>query len=106
LSALPDGRFVEQLEPEHISLDTALEKRLGTICHVVNDGERVSIQFPGCRVGGPSTITAALRFIAAVTGPFTPQALPDDLSDNAKLILVRRLIREGLLTTVASPRYR
>jgi hypothetical protein len=100
LPALPDGRFVELLDPEDISLDTVLEKRLGAICHVVYDGDAVSIQFPGCRIGGPVKIAAALHFLTAATGQFTPRALPDDLSDNAKLILIRRLVCEGLLTTV------
>jgi ribosomal protein L16 Arg81 hydroxylase len=103
LPALPDGRFVELLNPEDINLDTVLEKRPGTICHMVYEGDAVSIQFPGCRIGGPSKIAAALHFLTAATGPFTPRALPDDLSDNAKLILIRRLVREGLLTTVPSP---
>jgi hypothetical protein len=103
LPALPDGRFIELLDQDDINLDTVLEKRLGVICHVVDDGDAVSIQFPGCRIGGPGKIAAALHFLAVVTGQFTPRALPDDLSDSAKLILVRRLVREGLLTTSPSP---
>jgi hypothetical protein len=100
---LPDGRFVEVLKPENIDLDTVLEKRWGTVCHVVDDGHTASIQFPGCRLGGPSKIAPALHFLAAATGQFTAQDLPDDLSASAKLVLIRRLVREGLLTTVRSP---
>jgi ribosomal protein L16 Arg81 hydroxylase len=103
LPALPDGRFTEPLSLEHIELDTVLEKRPGVICRVVVEGESVCVQFPGSGVTGPSKIAPALRFIAATTGKFTVRTLPDDLSDSAKLTLVRRLILEGLLTLVASP---
>jgi hypothetical protein len=60
---------------------------------------QVSIQFPGNEVTGPAWLEPAFRFIAN-TETFVVQALPDSLSNNSKLILVRRLIREGLLKVV------
>ena len=98
LPALPDGRFAEPLDPERIELDTSLEKRPGTICHIVDEGDTVSARFPGSSIRGPRSIAPALRFVAAAPGPFTARALPDDLSDRSKLILLRRLVREGLVT--------
>jgi ribosomal protein L16 Arg81 hydroxylase len=106
LRALPDGRFTQAPDAEHIDLDTVLDRRPGTICQVIDEGESVSVQFPGNRVRGPRQIAPALHFLAATAGGFTGRALPDNLSDNAKLILIRRLVREGLLTPrtpVASP---
>lgn len=61
----------------------------------------VSIQFPGHEVTGPTWLEPALRFIAQ-TEPCAVHALPDSLSANSKLVLVRRLIREGLLKVVSA----
>jgi ribosomal protein L16 Arg81 hydroxylase len=106
LPVLPDGRFVEKLEPESINLDTVLQKRSGMICQVVNEGESVYVQFPGNRVRGPRAVSSALRFLAATTGQFTARALPEDLTDDAKLVLLRRLAEEGLLITVVASDHR
>jgi Cupin superfamily protein len=99
LPALPDGRFAWQHEVRPITLDTVLEKRPGSICRVIETDEAADIQFPGNRISGPRRIAAALHFIAAA-GQFAVRALPDSLSDNSKLVLARRLVREGLLRIV------
>jgi hypothetical protein len=69
------------------------------ICRVVREGDQVVLQAPGARIDGPASIAPALHFIAR-TRRFTPAALPDDLSADAKLALIRRLLREKLLTVV------
>jgi hypothetical protein len=102
LAPLPDGRFAEQTDPQDIDLDTPLQKRPGTVCQVVNRPSYASIRFPGNQIGGPGTIGPALRFLGDVEGEFTARDLPDGLTDNARLVLLRRLVREGLLTTVAA----
>ena len=48
-------------------------------------------------------IAGALDFIAR-TDEFAVRDLPDDLTGEAKLVLVRRLIHEGLLTVAAAVR--
>ena len=53
------------------------------------------------RIDGPAKIAPALHFISR-TERFTPRDLPDNLTSDAKLVLVRRLIREKLLR-VANP---
>ncbi|HJT78220.1 MAG TPA: hypothetical protein VJ739_13535, partial [Gemmataceae bacterium] len=53
------------------------------------------------RVAGPVRIAAALRFIAR-SERFPARALPE-LGDDAKLVLARRLVREGLLTILGAP---
>lgn len=92
-----DGRFARPEEAEGLSLGTPVRRRLGMRC-TVSMRERVStIRFPGNAVSGPFTIDPALRYIAR-TGRFKVGDLPDSLDGRAKLVLVRRLIREGLLT--------
>jgi hypothetical protein len=70
------------------------------ICWIFREGDSVGIQFPGNEVKAPSYVESALRFIAD-TETFQVKSLPAPLSDNSKLVLVRRLIKEGLLTILS-----
>ena len=99
LPALPDGRLTGPEARATIELDTVLEKRPGSVCRVSAGAESAQIQFPGNRVSGPSWIAPALHFVAQAAR-FAVRGLPDDLSDNAKVVLARRLVREGLLRIV------
>ncbi len=101
LAALPQDYFAID-DPDQINLDTMLERALGVICRVVRKGDGVTLHAPGTRIDGPAKIAQALQFIAR-TRRFTPRALPDSLTSEAKLVLVRRLIRERLLTVVDAP---
>jgi hypothetical protein len=69
------------------------------ICRVIAEKALASIQYPGNRIRGPRQIAPALRFIAAESR-FAVRSLPDSLTDEAKLVLVKRLVREGLLAIV------
>jgi hypothetical protein len=101
LPALPGGQFVPPEEIEQIDLDTVLEKAPGVISRVSMEKGSVSIQYPGNRIRGPRQIAPALRFIAAASR-FVVRSLPDSLTSESKLVLARRLVREGLLA-IASP---
>ena len=96
---LPEGHFIPPEDIERIDLATILAKIKGAICRVVREKDSVSIQFPGNRTRGPSQIAPALEFIAAADR-FPVRALPGNLSDNAKVVLCRRLVRDGLLTII------
>jgi ribosomal protein L16 Arg81 hydroxylase len=99
LVALPGGQFVPPEDIERIDLDTVLEKCPGVICRVIAEKASASIQYPGNRIRGPRQIAPALRFIAAESR-FAVRSLPDSLTNEAKLVLVKRLVREGLLAIV------
>jgi hypothetical protein len=62
----------------------------------------VSIQYPGNRIRGPRQIAPALRFIAAESR-FAVRSLPDFLTRESKLVLVKRLAGEGLLAIASRP---
>ena len=97
LPMLPGTQFSSQVDLEQIGLDTVLEKHRHAICRILENDEGVAIAFPGNRVAGPHRIGSALRFIAN-TARFAVRELPDELNDQGKVVLARRLIREGLLT--------
>ncbi len=56
------------------------------------------------RVKGPNAIEPALRWIADQTEEFLVGAMAGPLSDNAKVVLARRLILEGVLQVRAEAR--
>jgi ribosomal protein L16 Arg81 hydroxylase len=95
---LPDEHFSQLESIDSLNLDTIIKKREGMIYRVIKKEGQVGIQFAGNSVMGPETTERAIRFIVDAE-EFPIKALPG-LTDNSKLTLVRRLIREGLLTTV------
>jgi ribosomal protein L16 Arg81 hydroxylase len=99
LHTLPANHFSSPSSLEAINLDTVLERPAATFCRVIEDEMGVAIEFPGSRVGGPHRVVSALRFVAG-NSRFAVRALPDDLNADAKIVLMRRLVREGLLTIV------
>jgi ribosomal protein L16 Arg81 hydroxylase len=101
MQPLPDGHFSQLEQIDHVNLQSIVTKRQGTVCWIFKDADQISIQFPGNEVKGPSWLEPAYRLIAE-TETFAVKELPDILSDNAKLVLVRRLIREGLLRVVSA----
>ena len=72
-------------------------KRPGMVCYVHDDGDNVVIGFPGGKLSGPALIKSSLEFIAKSSEPFLLSELPGALSLQSKEVLVRRLVREGLL---------
>jgi hypothetical protein len=94
---LPGTQFSSQFDLDLVGLDTVLEKHPQTICRVLENEQGVAIEFPGNRVSGPHRIASALRFIAR-TARFAVRELPDELNAQAKVVLAKRLVHEGLLT--------
>lgn len=93
----PDGHFATLDRVGSIDLETKLTRRAGMICRVSAQNASASINFPGGAVSGPRFIEPALHFIASA-GAFRVRELPSALDDEAKRVLARRLVREGLLT--------
>lgn len=98
---LPGAHLLALDQLDHLCVETLVAKRAGQICHVVTSDESVELEFPGNRLSGPPSIESALRFIAASSKPFRVAALPGPLSEQSKLVLAKRAIKEGLLTIVA-----
>jgi hypothetical protein len=106
LRPLPDLGFDGGDAVTELTLRGRVEKRPGMVCRVAPAGAgKTGISFPGlasagdefAAVIGPVSIAPALRFIAASQSSFPVSRLPGNLSGEAKLVLVHRLIREGLL---------
>jgi Cupin superfamily protein len=74
-----------------------IAKRPGMVCYLYDDNDKIVIGFPGGKVSGPALIRPVMEFIAATGEPFRLADLPGDVSLRSKEVLVRRLVREGLL---------
>jgi ribosomal protein L16 Arg81 hydroxylase len=96
---LPDGHFAEIDRLNSINLSTVVKKRHDGLCRIFSESESISIYFPGGKVKGPKYLESSLHFIAN-TLEFSVGSLPNSLTDDSKLILVRNLIKNGLLTCV------
>jgi hypothetical protein len=64
---------------------------------VIADLEGTTLRFEGKEVRCPEVARDALVAIASASGPFTAADLPPTLDVAGRLVLVRRLIREGFL---------
>jgi hypothetical protein len=92
---LPDSRFTSLSLLDSLTLGSSVFRHAGTLCSVSNDTEAAEITFCRNFVRAPLSVLPAFEYIANKE-EFAVKELPD-LSDHAKIVLVRRLVREGLL---------
>jgi len=97
----PDGHFGELSRAAEVRPDSLVERRAGMTCWVELTSDSATIRFGRNRVQGPPPVAPALEFICSHK-QFYVEQLPGGLSERSKLVLVRRLVREGLLRTVRS----
>ena len=91
------GALVDQGALEGISDGSRLTRRDGSICVIRIRGERLVVLLGDRRLEMPAWLEPAMRRIAA-TPSFVVGDLADVLPDpGARAVLVRRLVREGLL---------
>jgi ribosomal protein L16 Arg81 hydroxylase len=97
MSPVPDGHLSQVDNLDRVTLETLVAKRKGMVCRLVHQERSISIQFPGNTISGEPHLQAALAFITDADSAFSVGALPDNLTDEGKIVLIRRLIRGGLL---------
>jgi hypothetical protein len=69
---------------------------------VIADLEGTTLSFEGKHVTVPAYARAELEAIFDADGPFTAAELPGELDDESRLVLLRRLIREGFVRRSAA----
>lgn len=97
---LPGARFAAPAL-ETIDARTPLQKRPGALCRVVRRSDAAVLHFQANAVRGPDKLGAAFAYVAAQAAPFSAGELPGDLNERERVLLVRRLVREGLLQSAA-----
>jgi lysine-specific demethylase/histidyl-hydroxylase NO66 len=69
---------------------------------VIADLDGTTLCFEGKQVAFPERAREELEAVFAAEGPFAVADLPGDLDEESRLVLVRRLIREGFLRRSAA----
>jgi ribosomal protein L16 Arg81 hydroxylase len=97
LPANLEGHLLDLERESSLDLDTKLSTRPTAAGRLVQDGETVSLLFHGKRITMPEIVGPVLEFIVRAH-TFTGADLPQVVDDAGKLVLIRRLLREGYLT--------
>jgi lysine-specific demethylase/histidyl-hydroxylase NO66 len=81
-----------------LSLATTLERRPTVLADLeVADDGRARLVFEGKTLSFPPQARRDAAFVVTTERPFSAADLPGDLDDAGRLVLVRRLVREGFL---------
>lgn len=86
------------LNVEGVGLGSRVRIRDGVICRVSVSESNVSLNFGAAVFSLPLAFESACRFIAR-TRRFTPSELPGDVTNDERVSMVQRLIKDGLLTS-------
>ncbi len=97
--ALLEGQMQQVMRLDTLTIDSTVGRRPRVLYRLASDAERVTVAFHGNEMSLPSHAEEPLRH-ALATDRFRVGDLPGDLDDPGKLVLVRRLIREGLVRFV------
>ncbi len=88
-----DGQLEEVRALGSLTVETPLERR----ATVIADLEGTTLSFEGKHVAFPEHAREEVEALFSAEEPFTAAALPGGLDGDSRLVLVRRLIREGFL---------
>jgi hypothetical protein len=91
-SGLAELRALDALGP-----DTRVERRRTVIADLVVSDDRLALVFEGKRVTFPEHAGEELEHALTAAGSFAPRDLPGRLDEAGRIVLVRRLVREGFL---------
>jgi ribosomal protein L16 Arg81 hydroxylase len=93
-----DGQLSELRALDGLTAEDELERR----DTVIADLDGTTLLFEGKTLRLPARLAPELEFLVTVERPFHASELPGDLDDEGRLVLVKRLVREGFLRRSAS----
>lgn len=91
------GHLLDLESLECVELETPVHRRPELQWKLIDDGDRVILEFHGKTIGLPAGFADELRFVTG-TPSFTGRDIPGPLDDSGRLTLIRTLLREGFLT--------
>ena len=95
---LLDDQLLELTELDRVNPRTMVRHRPGLVYRLTSNDHSVHLLFPGKNISFPKYGEPLLRFIVEAR-EFNAESLPGEIDMAEKLGLVKRLIREGFLTT-------
>jgi Cupin superfamily protein len=94
--AILDDQLEQVRQLDRLTLDTEVERRPTVIAEL----DDVTLVFEGKELVFPEQAREDLEHLFDASGPVMPRDLPGTLDDEGRLVLVRRLVREGFLRVV------
>jgi Cupin superfamily protein len=88
-----DGQLSELRALDALTVETPLRRRETVIAEL----EGTVLAFEGRTLRFPERLREELEFVVSADGPFAATELPGQLDDEGRLVLVKRLVREGFL---------
>ena len=92
-----DGQLRQLRALDELSTDTELERNETVLADLVERNRSIVLAFEGRELTFPAHAREELSAAAAADDRFTAADLPGSLDDAGRLVLVRRLVREGFL---------
>jgi len=93
-----DGQLSELRALPTLTMDDELERR----DTVIADVDGATLTFEGKVLRFPARLEPELEFLVTTEAPFRAAELPGELDEPGRMVLVRRLVREGFLRRSAS----
>ena len=97
-----DGQLEQLRRLDTVTAETPLEQRPSVIADLYAVADGFVLAFEGKRIAFPGRLGGELEFLVTNAGGFAARELPGTLDENSRLVLVRRLIREGFLRATYS----
>ncbi len=94
------GGLRDRLAARDLTDTTSLRRRPGHPCVLVPEGDRLRVLLGDRELLVPAHLDAALDVVRAA-GTLCPADLSEHLDEQSRLVLCRRLVREGLLEVLA-----
>jgi mannose-6-phosphate isomerase-like protein (cupin superfamily) len=98
-----DGALLELATLDGLDDTTVVERRPASLHRLRSDGDTLAVTWGNRRVTFPAALEAAVTRLLD-SGPLPVGNLADLLDGPSRMVLVRRLVREGLLRTGAAHR--
>jgi hypothetical protein len=92
-----NGALLQVAGLGRIGRNTTVRQRPGSVLDVSADGEEAVVVLGNRELRMPAFAEPDLRFVADSRNPFTVSDLPGDLDVDSRVVLLRRLVREGAL---------
>ncbi len=96
-SPIREDALTQLRELERLDGETFVERRPTVVADLEEDGEGTTLVFEGREVRLPGQARAELVACFEAEEPFRADDLPGELDVEGRLVLVRRLVREGFL---------
>lgn len=93
-----DGHLLDLEGLRTLGPDTRVRRRPELLWSLTLEGPGLHLEFHGKVVSLPDRVEPELRYVLGADAPFTAREIGGALDVEGRLVLVRRLVQEGLLT--------